>query len=625
MQQPRQNIYLLSPDYSPTPDEYPLKRIQHVIQCDQTNVVSNTPSQCDAQDDRQTLQRVRKRKHPAHEKTRPDPAHYSGTQTMIAFPRVKKGVPPAKKKYFDQNTMAVDMMQLFALKQENVNSSLYAEPGQDSYPTPEYDVTKCERKDIVNDVNGVNDANEMKKWKYVPEKITLAEKSKEADPVGDVDDSRIEGDADITSKEVIDINAYSDADVFHTMMCERLHIRTRCDPDTLRRVITHINQELRRDRPKPLVLCGPPGCGKTQLTLSLQAYAESHDCTFLNLTDMIKDMLDDMMYCDNAKHRARVKTRLQGYISVNMKSMTKMSSKKRVVVVDEVDAYPAECVSCICSNALSAIHVVVLVCNDPYALSTMKTFRTHVEIIRMRAISLMVLNKYLQKVNVLCGSPLRKYDVHSIIDAVNGDFRCALQNYLFYARHASPIHSLNACAKNVSMSKNTVFQDLHALRKKDMDYCCNYIQRNEFITTLFQLNWEKYFEKSKTLFPVHYSFTDTTAVDHFVFMDMLYQQRFVGIESYFQTAYEQYSVLLTAQILHTYQLLPMPNCMLSTPKPTSHYIQQGKKNIRGIVDITLTQDAKYLISTGRSSLLTPHAAKGLDKKSLLQHLLFVCR
>ena len=165
----------------------------------------------------------------------------------------------------------------------------------------------------------------------------------------------------------------------------------------------------RNKRQKPLLLYGPPGCGKTTLVHVL-AKEMGWEIVETNASD------------------ARSKKKLEENIGPAAGATT-LSGGKRLVVVDEVDGIDTKsdrgAVSAMMVMISEATQPMILLANDPYG-KKIKEFKAVAEFIELKPVDKRSMAKFLKFVTASEELEADDLLIKEIVDKANGDVRSAL-------------------------------------------------------------------------------------------------------------------------------------------------------------------------------------------------------
>lgn len=409
----------------------------------------------------------------------------------------------------------------------------------------------------------------------------------------------------------IDINDYWDADQLHDKISELFQIKYRCDSSTL----SMIQKKLREKVSKPILLYGPPGCGKSQMVKHLiqdtKTKGGNENYRIIDLSDKLQELFDQLRFDNHIIDRKQVSTAIRDTMYGTLCCTNFLFEHSPVVIMDEMDNYPENWINMLFTKFVPKMkHHLICICNDPFMNSSISKYRTKCELIRMKVISPSLLYQYLQKVNSICGSPLTASSLTQIVENANGDFRGTLNNYIFYAKSNEPIKQFgHLSAQNVTSTSNntSIFTTLHALRYKPISFITSFIENNPFLTVLIQLNYEKYFEKQPILLfsdpynnlPTHYLpiLSEIEANKYNTYISS-------GLYGFF----DAYIIYIYALILKTLKTMRPPSSLLSFPKPRSSYLVKGTKETNkykflGAIDEMNTKGPNQLIKLGHPELI----------------------
>jgi len=169
---------------------------------------------------------------------------------------------------------------------------------------------------------------------------------------------------------------------------------------------------------KPLLLYGPPGCGKTAL-----AYV------------LAKEM--DWEIVETNASDARSKKKLEENIGPAAGATT-LSGGRRLVVVDEVDGIDTKsdrgAVSAMMVMISESTQPMILLANDPYG-KKIKEFKTVAEFIEMKPVDKRSMAKFLKFVTASEELEADNLLIKDVVDKANGDVRSALIDLQNTASH----------------------------------------------------------------------------------------------------------------------------------------------------------------------------------------------
>lgn len=403
------------------------------------------------------------------------------------------------------------------------------------------------------------------------------------------------------NNSVIQIKDFSDGEELHSFMCKKVNIKTRCDSSTLTEIRTYIKSP----PVKPLMLYGPPGCGKSQLINELK----KGDKRIIDLSDEIMLFLDQMKLDNDVIDSKIVKSNIIGKLNFTIlyKHPLVKGAETTVVVLDEFDCYPKFLVDELFELIKSGMrnHLIVI-CNDPYSES-LKRHRTKCHVIKMNVINFKYLNRYMQYVNKLCGKLMTTVDVERLIINSNCDVRSVFNNYIFYSKSSDSLKNNNVSSMNLTTTTN-IFSIIHSLRSKPYDVIENFIRYNPFIITLLQLNYEKYFLKLPKLF-FHFFPSHNNCLqlyEWFSLFDVFDSFKYNGvISSNSGDLLESYIISMTSIILQSLRELVAPS-YIDQPRQKSYYKNQSSNKFNFVKYNRmnpLNHINNHVIKTGRGNFL----------------------
>ena len=174
----------------------------------------------------------------------------------------------------------------------------------------------------------------------------------------------------------------------------------------------------RGKRQKPLLLYGPPGCGKTTLAYILA-----------------KEM--DWEIVETNASDARSKKKLEENIGPAAGATT-LSGGRRLVVVDEVDGIDTKsdrgAVSAMMVMISESTQPMILLANDPYG-KKIKEFKAVAEFIEMKPVDKRSMAKFLKFVTSSEEMEADNLLIKDVVDKENGDVRSALIDLQNTASH----------------------------------------------------------------------------------------------------------------------------------------------------------------------------------------------
>jgi len=160
---------------------------------------------------------------------------------------------------------------------------------------------------------------------------------------------------------------------------------------------------------KPLLIFGPPGCGKTSLA---HAIASQQDWEILetNASDV------------------RSKKPLQERLLSAVREGT-LTGDRRLIIIDEVDGISGRsdrgALTTISSIIEASNHPMILIANDPY-LKKINTLRGETTFVELKKINPNSVLSLLQKISKLENLNKTEKELESIVDSSRGDLRAAV-------------------------------------------------------------------------------------------------------------------------------------------------------------------------------------------------------